>query len=89
MKIKFNQFSHLNFTVKTERNILFNQVRTMRQRHFGLVNIIDVAPQKSEFQASKLCAPALKKSSEIDTRKIFSIVMINLMDVCARTMVVF
>ena len=83
MKYSITEFRNLEIKSMYEKQVLFDNKLSMRQRIYGLVDILDVAPQES--QDSKCISP-LKDSSDVNIESWFDPIIVDMMYICSNTM---
>ena len=84
MTMTKEQFNLAKMRTKHEKKVLFNNVLNIRHRSYGLVDLVDIVP--SSWSQSGQCSPVKKNATEIDVTSWFDSTSLNLMYVCARTM---
>ena len=84
MTMTKEQFNLAKMRTKHEKMVLFNNVLNIRHRSYGLVDLVDVVP--SSWSQSSQCSPVQKEATDIDVTSWFDSTSLNLMYVCARTM---
>ena len=80
MEMPADMFKENEMRINYDQHVLFNNQTRVRHRQFGLVDIVDVAPES----APQTCYPSTKEAADADTKDAwFDSVTVNLMYVCA------